>query len=81
MNISIRLFAKAKDLAGTDHATLQLPTGATLGHARALLVETYPALAPLASRLLAAVNTDYAADAHELCDGAEVAFFPPVSGG
>lgn len=45
------------------------------------MLERCPALESLGPRLLAAVNADYADDAVLLNHGAEVAFFPPVSGG
>ncbi|OYW21403.1 MAG: hypothetical protein B7Z55_05830 [Planctomycetales bacterium 12-60-4] len=80
--IHVRLFARAKDLAGTDRCELRLSQPATtLGDLRALLLQCFPDLIPLGPRLLAAVDTDYAADSLPLKSGVEVAFFPPVSGG
>jgi len=81
LTITVRLFAKAKDLAGSDRLEFRLPQSSTLGDLRAALLQRCPALAPLGPRLLAAVDADYAADSRLLKPGAEVAFFPPVSGG
>jgi molybdopterin converting factor small subunit len=48
---------------------------------RAALTEQFPQLAPLAPNLLVALGTDYAGDNAELPATAEIAVFPPVSGG
>jgi MoaE-MoaD fusion protein len=45
------------------------------------LVKDLPALAPALGRCLAAVNKEFAFDTDEIPAEAEVAFFPPVSGG
>ena len=42
---------------------------------------TLPALQPLLPRLHVAINNDYAADSDPIPAGAEIACFPPVSGG
>lgn len=36
---------------------------------------------PLPENILTAVNMDYVLRNHAVCDGDEVAFFPPVTGG
>lgn len=77
----MRLFARARDLAGAAEVTLSLPPEARVSDLRIALQTAYPALTPLAPRLLIAVNSDYAADAVVLPPGAEIACFPPVSGG
>ncbi len=81
MKLAVKLFARAKDLAGAGQVTIELPEPATVGGVRAALTRTYPALAPLASSLLIAVGTDYASEDQPLTSESEVACFPPVSGG
>ena len=81
MRIEVKLFALAGDLAGRTTLTLELPDGATVGALRQALVDRCPALAPLAPRLMMAVNMDYAADDRVLAQGDDVACIPPVSGG
>jgi len=81
MNISVRLFARAKELAGTDHCQLELPVDACVADLRAQMLSQFPALEPIAARLLVAVNSEYAQDHDSLNDHCEVAMFPPVSGG
>ncbi len=81
MTITLRFFARARDLAGTDSGSMTLPEGATVATLRALLLERYPDLAPVSRQLLVAVNARYATDDSPIPPGAEVAVFPPVSGG
>lgn len=80
-DVTVRLFAAAKDRAGSDTVTVRLPTGAVIGDLREVLGEAIPALRPLTKHLLFAAGTDYAADAAPVPEGAEIAAFPPVSGG
>ena len=81
MRIAIRLFARAKDLAGADAVTLEVPSGATIGELRRQLAQAQPALAGLLQRSAIAVNDEFADDLLTVPQGAEVALLPPVSGG
>jgi molybdopterin converting factor subunit 1 len=77
----VRLFARARDLAGTDQAVVHVPAGATVADLRRAVVEKYPALAGLATRCAVAVNAEFADDSQPLPPEAEFALLPPVSGG
>lgn len=77
----MKLFARARDVAGVDTVRLTLPPGANVAGLRRALAETVPALRPLVGGLLVAINAQYCGDAVLLEPGAEVACFPPVSGG
>jgi molybdopterin converting factor subunit 1 len=79
--MKVRLFARAKDLAGADSIDVQLPVGATVGDLRRRIGQAYPALAGLLERSALAVNDEFADDALTLPVNAEVALLPPVSGG
>jgi sulfur-carrier protein len=81
MKVDVRLFARARDAAGAEQITLDLPEHARVSDLRAALSQRVPSLAALAPRLLVAVGNEYADDRAELCDKSEVACFPPVSGG
>jgi molybdopterin converting factor subunit 1 len=81
MQIDVKLFAVAGDLAGRPSVTLDLPDGAAVGDLRRALVEQIPALASMGARLMVAVNMDYATDDRVLAERDEVACIPPVSGG
>jgi molybdopterin converting factor subunit 1 len=81
MRVHIRLFARARDLAGVEAFALELPDGATVGELRRRIAADYPALAGLLARSALAVDNDFAEDSHVLSANAEIALLPPVSGG
>lgn len=81
MKISVSFFARARDLASVPKAHLEVPEGTTVGELRAALAEKFVALRPLLPRLFIAVGTEYAKDDVVIPGNAEVACFPPVSGG
>ena len=81
MIVRVRLFARAKDLAGTDTVSVELAPNAIVADLRRQLAERIPSLAPLLQRSALAVNQEFARDDQPLTDDAEVALLPPVSGG
>jgi molybdopterin converting factor subunit 1 len=81
MIVHVRLFARARDLAGSDAVRVQLPEGATVADLRRRLAADCPTLAPLLERSALAVANEFAEDALVLSANAEVALLPPVSGG
>jgi molybdopterin converting factor subunit 1 len=81
MMFRVRLFARARDLAGTDVVEVSLPDWATAGELRRELGRRCPALTGLLPRSALAVNDEFAEDSLILPREAEVALLPPVSGG
>jgi molybdopterin converting factor subunit 1 len=81
MLVTIRLFARLKELAGASELRREVPDQATVRTVWELLAREYPAIAEYERSISAAVNDDYARLATTLRDGDEVAFLPPVSGG
>jgi len=81
MKVDVQLFARAKEIAGSDRVCLDLPDSARVVDVRTALAARFPEMASLSSSLLIAVGTDYADDAVPLDDASQVACFPPVSGG
>jgi molybdopterin converting factor subunit 1 len=81
MRVTVRLFARLRDIAGEAELARELAPGATIGSIWRELAAEYPELAPYGRSISTAVNADYARMDHVLRDGDEVAFLPPVSGG
>ena len=79
--VKLLFFATLKERAGRSQAELQLPENATVAGLKAELVRQFPALAPMMGHVLVSVNQNYAFDEDILPPQAEVALFPPVSGG
>jgi molybdopterin converting factor subunit 1 len=81
MRVTVRLFARLRDIIGAAEMARELEPGATIGTVWRQLAAEYPALADYSRSISSAVNADYARMDQELRDGDEVAFLPPVSGG
>jgi molybdopterin converting factor subunit 1 len=81
MTITVRLFARARDLGGADTVVITLPDQATVAALRAQLAVEHPKLKGLMERSAFAVNDEFADDATRLSGDAEIALLPPVSGG
>lgn len=81
MIVQVRLFARARDLAGVEVVRIELPDGASVGDLRRQLAADYPALASLLGRSALAVENEFAADSRVLAPDVEIALLPPVSGG
>lgn len=79
--MTVRLFAVARERVGRGEITVELPAGATVADLRAALAEQFPPLAPIAGRVMIAVDSEYADDAAIVPPGATLAVIPPVSGG
>ena len=81
MRVTVRLFARLRDIAGAAELAREIPSGATIGDLWHELAGEYPDLVPYERSISSAVNADYARMTHVLRAGDEVAFLPPVSGG
>ena len=78
MRVQLRFFAALRERFGTGEERA-LSAGTTVGALWESLVREQPVVGRLRVRF--AVNERYVEAAHELAEGDEVAFFPPVSGG
>jgi len=81
MRVTIRLFARLRDLAGAGTLSRDVPAGATVDAVWQGLAREFPAMATSRASLAAAVNAEFATFATPVTDGDEIAFLPPVSGG
>lgn len=81
LTIHLRYFALVRELLGRDEERIDLPAGATAGDAFARVAEATPRLKGLERSIMLMVNQEYVRPNHELRDGDELAFIPPVSGG
>ena len=81
MRVTVRLFARLRELAGSGELMREAPSGATVGTIWAGLVKECPELAPYERSISCAVNADYSRFTAAVSEGDEIAFLPPVSGG
>jgi molybdopterin synthase sulfur carrier subunit len=83
MKIQLRYFASLREALGTGEA-IEVAPGTTVGALRDQLIARGGNHAEVLARgraLRAALNQTMCAETTELSEGAELAFFPPVTGG
>jgi molybdopterin converting factor subunit 1 len=81
MRVTVRLFARLREAAGTAECPCEVPSDAVVSDVWRVLTTSYPALEPFGGSISAAINADFAKPSSRLQEGDEVAFLPPVSGG
>jgi molybdopterin synthase catalytic subunit len=79
VRVTVRCFAQVRQALGADRLELEVGAGTTVAALKQLLTARAPELG--SQRFAVAVNQAYAAPETPLCDGDEVAFIPPISGG
>ena len=81
MRFSILFFASLKERAGIQKAELESANPITVLELKHRLSDQFPPITPFLPNCVVAINQQFAFDADSVPDGAEVALFPPVSGG
>ncbi len=81
MRVTIRLFARLREICGAGDLIRTMPPGATVESVWRALAAEFPDLAAHTSSISCAVNAEYARMGTTVTEGDEVAFLPPVSGG
>jgi molybdopterin converting factor subunit 1 len=81
VRVTVRLFARLRDIAGAAELSRDLASGATIGDVWRQLANEFPELANYERSISTAINADYAKMDQLVDDGDEIAFLPPVSGG
>ena len=83
MKVQVRYFASLREALG-PHEAVELAAGSSLGALRDQLIASSPRHADILARsraLRGAINQVMGDDSTPVPEGAEVAFFPPVTGG
>ena len=79
--IKLLFFATLRDRAGTKTMELEIPPDLTVQGLKTKLSNDYPNLKESMSSVLITINREYAFDDAIIPPNAELAMFPPVSGG
>jgi molybdopterin converting factor subunit 1 len=79
--VRILFFATLRDYVGSKSVEMEIPIGSTIEELLELLVITYPHLKKVRDQMMAAVDREYVSGEQVIPQGAEIALFPPVSGG
>jgi len=79
--IKLLFFATIRDRAGTKSMELDVPVDLTVRGLKDKIAEEYPNLKESMKSVLITIDREYAFDEAVIPQGAEMAMFPPVSGG
>lgn len=79
--MTVMLFATLRDYAGSKTVDLEVPEGTTVLEMKGILAQTYPRIGTVQHSIMTAINREFVADEQVIPLGAEIALFPPVSGG
>jgi molybdopterin converting factor subunit 1 len=80
-HIKVLFFATLRDKAGMRSMELDVEPGTVIGQLKTILIGKLPSLDGLMEHCLASIDHSYCFDEAEIPNAAEIAFFPPVSGG
>lgn len=81
VGIVVKLFGSLREEVGAKQLDFELAEGTRVSQLRSQLAERYPTFERLGERLAVSLNLEICENDATLCDGDEVAFLPPVSGG
>jgi len=79
--IKLLFFATIRDRAGTKSMDLDVPDDLTVQGLKEKISEEYPNLKESMKSVLITIDREYAFDDAVIPQNAEMAMFPPVSGG
>jgi molybdopterin converting factor subunit 1 len=79
--VKLLFFATLRDRAGTKSFELDIPTDLTVQGLKDKISNEFPNLKESMSSVLITINREYAFDDAVIPPNAELAMFPPVSGG
>jgi MoaE-MoaD fusion protein len=81
VRIRVLFFGILRDVTGLREDSIELPEGGVAGNAFEHYSDRFPRLRAMSASIVLAVNQKFCAPSAPLCDGDELAFLPPVSGG
>ena len=81
IKISVLFFAILREKTGVSRIEIEMPEELTVADLKIYLAERFPAIKSFLQSVITSVNREFAFDEDRIPGAAEVAFFPPVSGG
>jgi molybdopterin converting factor subunit 1 len=77
----VLFFATTREKAGINETIIEFPQGTLVADLKNILIEKFPNLRSSMDSIIVSINHEFAFDDNPVPDGAEIAIFPPVSGG
>jgi molybdopterin converting factor subunit 1 len=81
MRVTVRLFARLRDLTGSGELMRDIPAPADARAVWNAMATEWPSIREYEKTMSVAINAEYAKLTDAVHDGDEIAFMPPVSGG
>ena len=81
MRVKLLFFATLRDRTGIKSTEIEIPTDTTVKGLKDRISHDYPNLGKSMGTVLISINHEYAFDDSIIPLDAEIALFPPVSGG
>jgi molybdopterin converting factor small subunit len=79
--VTLLFFATLRDITGERKMVKMIPEDILISGLKELLVEEYPGLKKIMASVIVSLNHEFAFDNASIPSDAEIALFPPVSGG
>jgi MoaE-MoaD fusion protein len=79
--INVKFFATLREIVGAREVIVTLPEDGNVSDLKKYLGDEFPDIRPNLQTSLVSVNREFAFDEDLVPEGAEIAIFPPVSGG
>lgn len=80
-HLKVLFFAKLKEIIGSSEIIFDMEKGSTVQEFKNQLVVKFPQLKDYLPIMLVSINQNFAFDSDTIPENAEIACFPPVSGG
>jgi molybdopterin converting factor subunit 1 len=81
IKVRVLFFATLREQVGIKEKYLEIPGGLTVKGFKDFIMSDYPSLASAMDSAIVSINREFGFDDDIIPDGADVALFPPVSGG
>lgn len=81
MKITVLYFAKLKDFVPFPRMDMDVPENLNVQELRNMITKQFPNLVDVLPNVIVSINQQFAFNEDIIPDQAEIAFFPPVSGG
>ena len=79
--VQVFFFAGLRDKTGVINSEMEIPFHSTVADFKLLIEDRFPKIIDSMESTLVSVNKEVAFDDEVIPNGAEIALFPPVSGG
>jgi molybdopterin converting factor subunit 1 len=81
IKVTILFFATLRDIAGERRISKTIPNDMQISGLKEMLVNEFPALKEIMASVIVSLDHEFASENSSIPSGAEIALFPPVSGG